>query len=241
MDALDPKETLVGSAAAIRLGLAEGDAMALEDRSYRVAKVLPETGTVDDDRVFLHIHEVQAITGIEAQVSSIEIMGCCNAISDGLLAKLRNILPDTRITTVKQIVSTQIDTNQLMKRVSLSFLFIVLFVGAVSIGNYMWANVNERRREIGILRMIGTPKSGIYGMLLMKALVLGLVGGVLGFVLGTVAGMTIGTDLTGLTVKPVPMYFVYSVLLSVGIALLGCLVPAHLAARIEPFANMQEV
>ncbi len=241
VESLDPGHTLVGSAAALRLGLAEEGTLELNERSYTVAKVLPETGTIDDDRVFLHLDEVQALTGIEGQVSSIEIMGCCNAISEGLLAKLRNILPDTRITTVKQIVSTQIDTNALMKRVSLSFLFIVLFVGAVSIGNYMWANVNERRREIGILRMIGTPRSGVYGLLLLKALVLGFVGGVLGFALGTIAGMTIGADLTGLVVRPVPSYLLYSVLLSVGIALLGSLIPAFLAARIEPFANMQEV
>ena len=107
--------------------------------------------------------------GIPDQVSAIEIMGCCNAISEGLLSQLRNILPDTRITTVKQLVSTQLDTNRLMQKVSLSFLVIVLIVGAISIGNYIWANVNERRKEIGILRMIGAPKSSIYGMLFGKA------------------------------------------------------------------------
>ncbi|MHC5010401.1 MAG: ABC transporter permease [Planctomycetota bacterium] len=241
VDELATTECLVGSAAALLLDLEEGATLAVADRSYTVDKVLPETGTVDDDRVFLHLAEVQAITGIEDQVSSIEIMGCCNAISDGLLSKLRNILPDTRITTVKQIVSTQLDTNALMKKVSMSFLFIVLFVGAISIGNYMWANVNERRREIGVLRMLGTPRTGVYGMLLAKALILGLIGGLLGYVLGTVAGMTIGTDLTGLTVRPVPIYLLWSVLLSVVVALIGCLVPAWLAGRIEPFANMQEV
>ena len=187
------------------------------------------------------MEEVQALTGIEDQVSSIEIMGCCNAISDGLLTKLRNILPDTRITTVSQIVSTQIDTNRLMKKVSFSFLFIVLIVGAISIGNYMWANVNERRREIGILRMIGMPKAGIYGMLLAKAAMLGLVGGVLGYLLGTIGGVTLGSDLTGLQVEAVPIYLLWAVLLSILVALIGCLVPALLAARIEPFANMQEV
>ena len=72
-------------------------------------------------------------------------MGCCNAISDGLLAKLRNILPDTRITTVKQIVSTQLETNELMRQGLLQLPLHRALVGAISIGNYMWANVNERR------------------------------------------------------------------------------------------------
>ena len=52
--------------------------------------------------------------GIDKQISAIEIMGCCNAITDGLLGKLRNILPDTKVITINQIVSTQIKTNKLM-------------------------------------------------------------------------------------------------------------------------------
>ena len=252
VESLPEGSSLIGSAAAVRLDLAEGDSFSvperLEDasapaveRPFLVAKVLPETGTVDDDRIFVNLRDAQAVFGIPGQVSAIEIMGCCNAISEGLLSELRNILPDTRITTVKQLVSTQLDTNRLMQKVSLSFLVIVLIVGAISIGNYIWANVNERRKEIGILRMIGAPKSNIYGMLFGKAIILGLAGGVLGYVLGTAAGVILGPELAGLHVPPVPIYLLWAVLLSLAAALLGTLVPAWLAARIEPFANMQEV
>jgi len=252
VEALPMGTCLVGSAAAVRLALAEGDTFAIAERTseptdeptertFEVRKLLPETGTIDDDRVFINLKDAQAVFGIQDQVSAIEIMGCCNAISEGLLSELRNILPDTRITTVKQLVSTQLDTNRLMEKVSLSFLVIVLIVGAISIGNYIWANVNERRKEIGILRMIGAPKSSIYGLLLGKALLLGVVGGVLGYLLGTVAGVILGPELAGLDVPPVPIYLVWAVLLSVAAAILGSILPAWRAARIEPFANMQEV
>jgi putative ABC transport system permease protein len=252
VESLAEGSSIVGSAAAVRLGLSEGDTFRVPERSddaaapvtereFLVDKVLPETGTIDDDRIFVNLKDAQAVFGIPDQVSAIEIMGCCNAISEGLLSQLRNILPDTRITTVKQLVSTQLDTNRLMEKVSLSFLVIVLIVGAISIGNYIWANVNERRKEIGILRMIGAPKSNIYGMLFGKAIILGLVGGVLGYLLGTTAGVILGPQLAGLDVPPVPIYLLWAVLLSLAAALLGTLVPAWLAARIEPFANMQEV
>jgi ABC-type antimicrobial peptide transport system permease subunit len=78
-------------------------------------------------------------------------------------------------------------------------------------------------------------------MLLGKALLLGLLGGVLGYVAGTAAGMAMGPAITGLEVKPVLLYLPLAVLLSMGAALLGCLVPAWLAGRIEPFSNLQEV
>jgi putative ABC transport system permease protein len=54
----------------------------------------------------------------------------------------------------------------------------------ISIGNYMWANVNERKQEIGIRRMIGYPKSSIYYILMLKAAIMGLTGGIIGYLSG---------------------------------------------------------
>ena len=241
VDSLGLHDCLVGSAAAQRLGLAEGGKVKIENNEFLVAKVLPETGIVDDDRIFAHLHTVQNLLGTGHQISAIEIMGCCNAISDGLLGKLRNILPDTRITTIGQIVSTQIETNRMMNKVSLIFLIIILFVGGVSIGNFMWANVNERKKEIGILLMIGISKSSIYIMLLLKATVLGLIGGILGYTIGTISGVVLGPQLAGIMVRPVPVLLLWSIVLSIVISILGSLLPAYLAAKIETFTIMQEV
>ena len=155
IDTLNRYDCMVGFQIAKRLKVADNSKLNILGQEFTVVKVLPETGTVDDDRVFAHLNTVQKILNIPNQISTIEIMGCCNAITEGLLGKLRNILPDTRITTISQIVSTQIETNRLMDKVTLIFLIIIFFVGGISMGNYIWANVNERRKEIGILSMIG--------------------------------------------------------------------------------------
>ena len=241
IEELDTDACLVGSSAAGRLAVKEGDTLDVRGRTLRVARVLEETGTVDDGRVFAHLSTVQEMLEVPEQISAIEVMGCCNAISDGLLSDLRDILPDTRITTVRQIVATQIETNALMRRISYTFLVIVLFVGALSIGNFMWANVTERRREIGILIMIGAKKASVYGMLLGKAAILGGIGGALGFSLGSLAAMKLGPQFVGLPVPTVWTLLPIAVALSLGVALLGSIIPAWLAGRIEPFANMQEI
>lgn len=234
-------DCLVGAEAAVRLALAEGATASFLGQDFRVAAVLPATGTIDDDRVFVHLHALQALVKAEGRVSAIEIMGCCNAISEGLLAKLRNILPDTRITTISQIVSTQLETNRLMRRVSLAFLFIVLFVGAVSMANFLWANVHERRRELGILRMMGAGRRSLYLLLLSKGALLGVVGGVLGFVLGSVAAVVLGPYLADLAVRPLLPLAPEAIGLALGVALLGSWLPARTASRVEPFSSMQEV
>ena len=240
IDTLNYNDCLAGSQVAKRLKLTVNGQIKIMDKEFRVVKILPETGTVDDDRIFANLKDVQTLLGIENQVSAIEIMGCCNAISDGLLGKLRNILPDTRVTTIGQIVSTQIETNQLMKKVTLVMLIIIFFVGGISIGNYIWANVNERKREIGILRMMGAERGTIYEMFLLKSLILGIVGGALGYVFGTLAGVILGPYLAGIVVKPLYLYLLWSILLSVAISLTGSLIPTYLAAKFDPHSNLQE-
>ncbi len=241
IDSLGPTEILVGSVAAERLRLEEGGTISIEGRVFTTARVLPTTGTIDDNRVYAHLHVVQELLGTGAQVSAIEIMGCCSAISDGLLGKLRNILPDTRITTIGQIVSTQIDTNRLMTKVSLVLLALIALIGSISIANYMWANVEERKREIGTLLTLGATKGSIYRLFFAKAVLLGLLGGVAGYLLGTVSGMVLGPELAGLAVDPVLVYFPWSLAVAVGIALLGSWYPTYRATRLDPASILQEV
>jgi len=240
IDTLYSEDCLAGSQVAQRLKLSANSTVKIMGKEFKVVKILSETGTVDDDRIFANLKDVQTLLKLENQVSAIEIMGCCNAISEGLLGQLRNILPDTRVTTIGQIVSTQIETNQLMKKITLVMLIIIFFVGGISIGNYIWANVNERKREIGILRMMGAERSTIYRMFLLKALILGVAGGILGYLLGTLAGVILGPYLAGIVVKPVYIYLLWSILLSVAISMAGSLFPTYLAAKFDPHSNLQE-
>ncbi|MCX6835579.1 MAG: ABC transporter permease [candidate division Zixibacteria bacterium] len=180
VDSLGSSDVWVGNLVAERLNLKTGSSLPIEGRTFQVTHVLPETGTIDDNRMFVHLHTAQQLLGINGQISNIEIMGCCSEISDGLLGKLRNILPDTRITTIGHIVTPQIETNTLMAKVALVLLVIIILVGSFSIGNYMWANVEERRREIGTLITIGWGRKHIYWLVLVVVVTRGHVDFVVG-------------------------------------------------------------
>lgn len=241
IDEMSPTEAWAGSLAAQNLALEQGSVFTIDGHAFTVSHVLPETGTSDDDRVFAHLHTVQAILGTGSQVSVIEIMGCCSAISDGLLGKLRNILPDTRIVTIGNIVATQIETNALMSKIVGILLVVVVLVGSVSIGNYTWANVEERRCEIGTLLTLGFRQSHVYYLFLTKAVLLALVGGALGYVAGTLAAMILGQRMAGLWVPPVPILLPWSLVVAAGISILGAWYPIRRAARIDPAVIMQEL
>jgi putative ABC transport system permease protein len=105
----------------------------------------------------------------------------------------------------------------------------------------MFANVSERRREIGTLMALGAESSLIQRIFLAKALLLGLVGGIGGFVIGTLLAVTLGPKLAGVTVLPMPMLSVWAIAISVGIALLASYIPARRAAMLDPVATFREI
>ena len=240
IDTLANEHCMIGISAANRLGKKENDTIVVEGKSLLVSKILPETGTIDDDRIFVNLRIAQQLLGASNQISSIEIMGCCNEISDGLLAKLKRVLPEARITTIGQIVSTQIETNQMMKKLMFAFLAIILVVGSFSIGNFIWANVNERKKEIGILRLIGYGKKHVYFIMMAKALFLGITGGIAGYIVGTVSALVISPHVIGMPAQVIPSLFIVSIGLSTIIALIGAIIPTYFAGKIEPFKNLQD-
>ena len=237
---LAPDDALVGADVAATLGLAEGDTLEVMGRTFKILATLPQTGTVDDSRVFAHLHTVQDLTGKGAFVNAIEIVGCCQQISAGLVEKLNSLLPDAKVVTITQIVDTQVKTNQMMARLSLIFIGIIILVGGASIANYMYANVYERRREIGTLMALGAGSKVVLRIFLMKAALLGFVGGVGGFVLGTILAVVMGPRIAGIPVLPMPTLLFWAVAISCGIALAASYFPARRAAKLDPCASLQE-
>ncbi|KAF5032238.1 putative ABC transporter permease YknZ [anaerobic digester metagenome] len=76
---------------------------------------------------------------------------------------------------------------------------ISLLVAAVSIFNVMMMSVNERIREIGILRSIGTQRTEILRMFIYEAGILGLVGAAIGAVASIVIGYIVVLGMVGST------------------------------------------
>jgi putative ABC transport system permease protein len=241
IETLENNEVLVGADTAARLGLKEADKLDLLGRSFSVTAVLPQTGTVDDSRIFAHLHVVQDLAKKGPVINAIEVIGCCQEISNGLVDKINRLLPDAKVVTITQIADAQIKINRMMANLSLIFLVIIVLVGGASIANYMYANVFERRREIGTLMALGANSGLVLRIFLLKALILGVAGGVGGYALGTVLAVVLGPRLAGVIVLPMPLLALAAVGISVALALIASYFPARRAARLDPCATLQEV
>jgi putative ABC transport system permease protein len=240
IDTLEADEILLGADAARVLAADVGGKLTVLGRPFTVSAVLPQTGTVDDSRIFAHLHAVQELTGKGRVLGAIEIVGCCEQISKGLVQKLNALLPEAKVVTIAQVVDTQLRTNRMMGQLSMLFLIIIVLVGGASIANYMYANVFERRREIGTLMALGAAPSVVLRLFLLKAMLLGVAGGAAGYGLGTVAAVTLGPRIAGVPVLPMPGLFLVAVGVALVVSVLASFFPARRAARLEPSLALLE-
>ncbi len=241
IETLDDHEILLGADVAARTGLMEGDEQDLLGEKFKVLAVLPDTGTVDDARVFAHLHTVQRLSGKGEVVNVIEVVGCCKQIAAGLVEQLGRLLPDARVVTITQVVQTQQNVNKMMTRLSLAFFAVLLVVGAASMASTLFANVSERQREIGTLMALGAKPSLVLRVGLGKALLLGLTGGLGGFLAGSGVALWLGPELAGVSVRPLPGLALLATAVALGASAVASALPAWRAVRLDPCVCFKEV
>ncbi|MGO8965681.1 ABC transporter permease [Mycobacterium sp.] len=114
---------------------------------------------------------------------------------------------------------------------------IVVCVAAVALFNTLTLSVLERRREIGVLRAMGSSRRFTLQMVLAEAAGIGVVGGVLGLLFGLTDQWLyslVSGDMMNFNVdfRPSPMALVFTIG-ALAISLLGSLPPARRAARLN--------
>ncbi|QDV20482.1 Macrolide export ATP-binding/permease protein MacB [Gimesia panareensis] len=238
---LKKSEVILGSDFAAANNLKAGDSLDLLGEKFDVLTVLPATGTVDDSRVFAHLHTVQRLSEAGPVVNIIEVMGCCEDVANGLVGDLQKLLPGTKVVTIANVVETQVSINRMMTNLSYLFLGILIAVGGASMASASFANVIERRREIGTLMALGATPRFITRLFLTKAVLLGLAGGICGYLLGSVIAVFLGPAFADVTVFPVPRLALVASAVAVLVTLAASYFPARQASRLDPCLCFKEV
>ncbi|NNH72582.1 ABC transporter permease [Nocardia uniformis] len=120
--------------------------------------------------------------------------------------------------------------------ISTSILWIVVLVSTVALLNTLMLSVLERRRELGVLRAMGTSRRFLLRTVLAEAAGIGVVGAAIGLGVGaavhylaTIAmSQVVSLDIT---YQPSPLLLVYAIV-ALLLALLGSIPPALRAARL---------
>ncbi len=115
---------------------------------------------------------------------------------------------------------------------------ISMIVAGVSIFNIMMMSVNERIKEIGIMRSIGTQKKEVMSMFIYEAAIIGVIGSIIGGILSVLAGYAVSALMLGTTKYLLSTANALSVGEGVTFGIVICLLcgiyPAWQAANLNP-------
>lgn len=240
IEELGKNEVVIGAEIAERAAINDGDKISLFDKSFQVVGILPKTGTVDDSRIFAHLHVVQEMAKTGEVVNAIEIVGCCEAAASDLVGQLQRLLPQSKVVTISQLIQTQVTVNRLISKTSWFVLAVLTAIGCATVAGAISANVRERRREIGTLMALGAAPHFVLRLFLLKALWLGAGCGTLGCLVGIATAMAFGPLWAGVSIQPLFGLSLVSVFVASALALFAAYLPARRGARLDPCVCFQE-
>ncbi|MGN0585396.1 MAG: ATP-binding cassette domain-containing protein [Ruminococcus sp.] len=239
MSAMSPQEMLDGLAA-------EMDTFSTEKYAVFYDELLEfSDSTYEDNLKKLGCLDLEDPSSINLYASSFENK---DTIEDAISAynetvdELSEIKYTDYVGIMMSSVTTIIDT---ITYVLIAFVAISLIVSSIMIAVITLISVQERTKEIGILRAIGASKKNVSSMFNAETLIIGFSAGMLGVIVTYLLCIPINSivhSLTGImnlnAVLPVGAAVIL-VLISMGLNLLSGLIPSRSAAKKDPVVALR--
>ncbi len=231
-------------------GRKAGDSIEILGKTFHIAAVRPQAGTIEDVQLVMDLHEAQTLVHKPGRIHQILALNCkCKGDRISVIRKeLEGVLPDTKITEhlsratareaqrdaveksareqMEQLEATRRRTERSHARLLSVVLPLLLVFSALLVGLLSWLNVRDRRSETGILRAIGKSSLMIATLFLGRAVLVGLAGGLVGVAAGTALVRFLTTRYAGDLFVAVPID---------ARLIAGCLVGAPLVAAMAAY------
>jgi putative ABC transport system permease protein len=246
----DQKAVMLGTVLARNLGKTVGDKIQLINDGdwYEVVGVHETHNVLENGALVMPLKELQEVMGRKDQVTGYSVI-----LDEEAKRANPDLVPETRavIEKLDKNVSAlslkdhlkSLTEIQLVKAMAWLTSAIALMIGLFGVMNTMVMAVNERTREIGILRAVGWRPRRVMRLVLLEAVVLSLVGAVVGMIgsLVLVKALTSLPMVSGIISGDIQgVYFFYGFVISLAVGLLGGLLPARRAAKLLPTVALRQ-
>ena len=194
-----PGKMNVGHVLAQELELASGRKVTLLGETFEIDKTYAARGNKDDITVWIDLSQAQEILDLDGRINMIQALECnCESIDRlaEIEAEVSGVLGDE--VQVIELVTKAVARAQARTRVSAEgvarlrrwqqiagvVIPLTVLAAGLLVGLLSWANVRQRRQEIGILRALGVRSSQLFSVLLAKPALIGIVGSIVGYLAG---------------------------------------------------------
>lgn len=120
-----------------------------------------------------------------------------------------------------------------------SFIGLITLLGAaIGLMNIMLVAVNERTREIGLIKAIGGTRKSIRSQFLFESVFISLIGAIFGIILGVIVGNIVGLFLhTGFVIPW--LWVILGIVTCSAVGLMAGLYPAVKASKLDPIVALR--
>jgi putative ABC transport system permease protein len=178
---------LIGSGIATKNNLSIGQTFTAYGQTITVAGIFDAGNEFANASVVMPVKAVQALSGQTDQINSIiaqtDSIDSISSVQDAIKTKLGSSVD---VTSQQDTSDQAIAPLENIKSISLYSLIGALVAGSIIILLTMIMIVRERRREIGVLKAIGSSNAGIMAQFTVESLILTLTSSVLGIILGLI-------------------------------------------------------
>ena len=188
----DPKDVLLDRSFARSLDLKLNEELEFLTASGKQVSRL--VGLVEPQRVGAGNHGAVAIVNLKSaqrwfrgrgKITSVQVQLQANAVASEVQRQMESQLPPGFVVqspggSTQTAEETMLATQGGLRLATICAMIIAIFI----IYNTFQMSVGERRRQIGILRALGTTRGQVIMMILIEALALGAIGIVIGWCLG---------------------------------------------------------
>ncbi|HVM45514.1 MAG TPA: FtsX-like permease family protein [Candidatus Thermoplasmatota archaeon] len=250
-------EVVVNDALAMAAGVAKGDELELAASAtdpparFRVVGVFqtPYTGTGILGGVHIalfHLAELQALVDVQERDAATRVMVRLEDAARASEAETARVVAAMREARAGfQVVTKEDELRDARERAAVSagfytaVAYVSLAVSALFVGSVMVMEVQERRRDLGVLRALGWSRASLFRGVALQALAFVVAGTLLGIGLGYFASEALGGYFRrgyGLDVAFTaftPTLALLSAAQSLVVGILAALYPAYRATRVD--------
>ncbi len=228
-----PDDILLDTYYAQQAHVHAGSKINLLNRDWNVAGIV-EPGKLA--HIFLPLSVLQDLDGTPGKVAQIYLKLDDSANTNAVVDEIKNLLPGYNVYGVEELVSlTSVDNVPFLRPLLNVIIGVAVLIGAAVASLSMYMAVQQRTREIGILKSLGASKILVLKIILMEALFLGLGGSILGIGFSFLSRWALAKLVpASLPQAIVPEWWPIAGAIAMGAAILGALYPGMLAARQDP-------
>ncbi len=214
------------------------DSIKIKNEVFAVSGILDNTGSQDDDFVFMSLSSAQKLFNKPEAVSLIEISALCyDCPIEEIVAQTSSAVPAAKVTPIKQTIEAKMTAVHSFEHFSVGISLIILVISFLIVFANVNASVNERTREIGIFKSVGFRQMHILKIILFEILIISFLAGLVGYFIGIASAKFLLPHLSMFAANELfinPAVFWGTVLLSLFVSFTACIYPALKAAKLDP-------